>query len=66
VRYRVNRRARPGGEHPFHVIKRLWGFGKVRHRGLAKNLARAFSLFALASLYVVRRHLLPPPARCVL
>ena len=42
------------------MVKRLWGFAKVRYRGLAKNLARAFSLFALANLYLVRRQLLPP------
>jgi len=37
------------------VIKRPWGFAKARYRGIAKNLARAFSLFALANLYLVRR-----------
>jgi hypothetical protein len=40
------------------VIKRLWGFQKVRYRGLAKNLARAYALFALSNLYLVRRRLL--------
>jgi IS5 family transposase len=59
-------RTRARGEHPCHVVKRLWGFAKVRHRGIAKNLARAFSPFALANLYLVRRQLLPPQARCVL
>jgi hypothetical protein len=38
----------------------------VRYRGIAKNLARAFSLFALANLYLVRRQLRPPQAPCVL
>lgn len=46
-------------EHPFHVIKRLWGFTKVRYRGLAKNAARVFALLALANLYRVRHRLLP-------
>ena len=46
-------------EHPFHVIKRLWGFTKVRYRGLAKNTARVFALFALANLYRLRQRLLP-------
>ena len=46
-------------EHPFHVIKRLWGFAKVRYRGLAKNTVRVFALLALANLYRVRRRLLP-------
>ncbi len=46
-------------EHPFHVIKRLWGFVKVRYRGLAKNTARVFTLLALANLYRVRHRLAP-------
>jgi len=37
----------------------LWGFAKVRYRGLAKDLARAQTMFALANLYQFRRHLLP-------
>jgi IS5 family transposase len=59
---RVNRarsRTRARGEHAFLVVKRLWGFAKVRYRGLAKNLARAQTMFALANLYLVRRQLLP-------
>ena len=63
---RARSRTRARGEHPFHVVKRLWGFAKVRYRGLAKNLARAFTMFALANLYLVRRQLLPAAARCVL
>ncbi len=51
--------ARAFVEHPFHVIKRLWGFVKVRYRGLKKNAARVFALMALANLYRVRRRLLP-------
>jgi transposase, IS5 family len=47
------------GEHAFHVVKRLWGFAKVRYRGLGKNTARAYAAFALANLYMVRRKLLP-------
>jgi IS5 family transposase len=45
-------------EHAFHVVKNLWGFRKVRYRGLAKNTARLFTAFALANLYLVRRRLL--------
>jgi len=37
----------------------LWGFTKLRYRGLAKNTARLFTAFALANLYLVRRRLLP-------
>jgi IS5 family transposase len=60
---RVNRsrsRMRAIGEHPFHVVKCQWGFTKVRYRGLAKNLTRVFTTFALVNLYRVRAHLLPP------
>jgi IS5 family transposase len=46
-------------EHAFRVVKQLWGFTKVRFRGLAKNTARLFTMFALANLYMVRRRLLP-------
>ena len=59
-RSRSRRRAR--GEHAFHVIKRLWGFAKVRYRGLHKNTVRALAMFALANLYMVRRRLLPQGA----
>jgi IS5 family transposase len=43
-------------EHPFLVVKRLWGHAKVRYRGLAKNLAQMYTLFGLANLYRVRKH----------
>jgi transposase, IS5 family len=56
---RIRSRTRARCEHPFHVVKRLWGFTKVRYRGLKKNLTRTYALFALANLYRVRRHLLP-------
>ena len=55
---RVRSRTRACGEHPFRVVKQLWGFTKVRYRGLAKNLARAQTLFALTNLYQLRRDLL--------
>jgi IS5 family transposase len=63
---RSRSRTRARGEHPFHVVKRLWGFAKVRYRGLAKNLARAQTMFALTNLYLVRRQLLPAYGRCAL
>jgi IS5 family transposase len=62
---RARSRTRARGEHAFRVVKQLWGFTKVRYRGLAKNLARAQTMFALANLHQVRRHLLPAGARCV-
>lgn len=80
IRYRVNRKAKPGkplsdyhralnrqrsakrarGEHPFRVVKHLWGFTKTRYRGIAKNAARAYTMFALANLYLLRHQLHPP------
>lgn len=44
-------------EHPFQVIKRIFRYGKVRYRGLAKNLAHLHTLFALANLVLVGRKL---------
>lgn len=37
-------------EHPFPILKRLWGFAKVRHRGLAKNANRAFAMLAAINI----------------
>ncbi|NYS62631.1 IS5 family transposase [Vreelandella salicampi] len=42
-------------EHPFHVIKNLFGYRKVRYKGLAKNQAQLFSLFGLANLVLATR-----------
>jgi IS5 family transposase len=62
-RLRSGIRAR--GEHAFHVVKHLWGFTKVRYRGLAKNTARLFAAFALANLYLLRRRLITPQGTCL-
>tara|TARA_R110002074_G_scaffold90662_2_gene198691 strand:- start:22 stop:978 length:957 start_codon:yes stop_codon:yes gene_type:complete len=45
-------------EHPFRVLKRQFGYIKTRYRGLAKNQAQLFSLFALGNLYLLRRRLM--------
>jgi transposase, IS5 family len=45
-------------EHPFRVIKRLFGFVKVKYKGLAKNTANLVTLFALSNLWMVRKRLL--------
>jgi len=37
-------------EHPFLTFKRIWGFAKVRYRGLVKNANRAFAMLALINL----------------
>jgi transposase, IS5 family len=51
-------RIRARVEHVFGVVKRLWGFGKVRYRGLDKNATRAFTALALANIYLARQRLL--------
>ena len=45
-------------EHVFAVVKRLWGFTKVRYRGLAKNATRAFVALGLANIYLARARLI--------
>jgi IS5 family transposase len=45
-------------EHPFHVVKNLFGHKKVRYKGLKKNSVHWQVLFALANLYLLRRPLL--------
>jgi len=54
---RKNNRTRARGEHAFRIVKDLWGYGKVRYRGIEKNAAQVFTLFALANLYLCRREL---------
>ena len=45
-------------EHPFRVIKRQFGFVKVRYLGLKKNTAQLITLFALSNLWMVRSKLM--------
>ncbi|QPQ88883.1 IS5 family transposase (plasmid) [Burkholderia gladioli] len=45
-------------EHPFRVIKRQFGYTKVRYRGLKKNTAQLVTLFALSNLWMARGKLL--------
>ena len=40
-------------EYCFFVIKRLFGYRKVRYRGLAKNKTQVFMLCALANLFLL-------------
>ena len=54
---RKSSRVRARVEHVFGIIKHLWGYRKVRYRGLANNAAQLATLFALANLYLVRRPL---------
>ena len=42
-------------EHPFHIVKNLFGYRKTRYRGLAKNGHQLHTLFALANVVIAAR-----------
>ena len=42
-------------EHPFHIVKNLFGHKKTRYRGIAKNQHQWQVLFALANVYMTRK-----------
>ena len=54
---RIQSKVRSRVEHVFAVVKRLWGFSKVRYRGLAKNATRSFVALGLANIYLARKRL---------
>jgi transposase, IS5 family len=60
ARNRTQSRVRAKVEHPFLVLKRIFGFNKVRYRGLDKNANRLFVACGLVNLYLARRQLLRP------
>jgi transposase, IS5 family len=47
---RTKSQTRAKVEHPFLTLKRIWGFAKVRYRGLAKNANRVFAMLALINI----------------
>jgi transposase, IS5 family len=55
ARNRERSRVRAKVEHSIGVVKRVFGFQKVRYRGPAKNLHRLEVSAALANLFMVRR-----------
>ena len=55
---RTKSKIRAKVEHSIGVIKRVFGFAKVRYRGLNKNTHRLLVTCALANLFMARRHLL--------
>ena len=59
---RIKASIRAKVEHPFQVIKRQFGFVKVRYRGLKKNAAQLMTLFALSNLWIARGKLLDAQA----
>ena len=54
---RTKSRVRARVEHPFRILKRVFGFDKVRYRGIAKNHHRLCANFALINLYLHRKRL---------
>jgi IS5 family transposase len=58
ARNRTKSRVRAKVEHSIGVIKRVFGFTKVRYRGLEKNAHRLFVTCALVNLFIVRKQLL--------
>jgi IS5 family transposase len=60
ARNRMKSKVRAKVEHPFLVLKRIFGFNKVRYRGLDKNANRLFVACGLVNLYMARRQLLRP------
>lgn len=55
---RIKSKIRARVEHVFGTIKRVFGFRKVRFRGLEKNRQHARMQAALANLFTMRRRLL--------
>jgi IS5 family transposase len=56
---RTKARVRSKVEWPFRILKRIFGFTKVRYRGLKKNHEWLLAAFALVNLYQHRMRLVP-------
>jgi IS5 family transposase len=54
---RTKARVRSKVEWPFRILKRVFGFTKVRYRGLKKNHEWLLAAFALVNLYQHRKRL---------
>ena len=54
---RTKARVRSKVEWPFRILKRVFGFTKVRYRGLKKNHEWLLAAFALVNLYQHRKKL---------
>jgi IS5 family transposase len=50
-------RVRAKVEHAFRILKRIFGFDKVKYRGIKKNHNRLCTNFALVNLYLHRKRL---------
>lgn len=58
-RNRKNQSLRNKVEHPFRIIKHLWGHYKLRYKGLMKNASKFTTLCALQNLFICRKDLIP-------
>jgi IS5 family transposase len=64
VKNRSKSSVRAKVEHPFRILKRIFGFDKIRYRGLAKNHHRLCACFALVNLYLHRKRLIVLAQNC--
>jgi len=55
---RVKAQIRSKVEHPFHIVKNLFGYKKARYKGLVKNGAQMYSLFGLTNLVIAKKRLI--------
>lgn len=60
ARNRNKSKVRAKVEHPFLVLKQIFGFKKVRYRGIHENATRLFVACGLVNLFMARRILLRP------
>ena len=60
ARNRTKSKVRAKVEHPFLILKRLFGFTRVRYRGIHKNANRLVVACGLVNLFMARKLLLRP------
>ena len=58
LRNRRMSKVRALGEHAFRIVKCVWGYSKVRYRGLYKNTCQLFTRFFLSNVYRLRHNLI--------
>jgi IS5 family transposase len=56
---RTKSRVRAKVEWPFRILKRIFGYTRVRYRGILKNHHWRLAAFALVNLYQHRKRLAP-------
>jgi len=64
ARNKTKSKVRARVEHAFLVIKKIFGWDKVRYKGLAKNAHQLYVLCALTNLYHFRHTLLKQHPSC--